>query len=594
MAAIYGLFGVKREAVLLKMERLLDHHGREKAREILASGGLGSVGQDPGGCGRHGQVVAAIAGMPFRLTRGGTIAAVGAGELARAFSDLGFEALADLDGQFAVAIWDGMSERLYLARDAFGTIPLYFSCGAEFSIFASEYKALLAYEAVPAQPDRVSISSFCSRGWVPAGRTFFGGIKPVLPGTCMVLKGGTLEAHRFYPQAAIDNPPIVPVSPGALVSEIETGVERIIALAGDRRVGMSLSGGIDSAFMATLVSRHLGHRKLHSFTVGFGKGDPEMEGARETAEFLNSAHHELVIEPADLPALLDTTVDAMEDPGGYDQSCSLFSLWKEARNHVDVLVSGNISDSLFAGMASHRRIWRANAFPTLWPWLREVERAEAEGGTPRGFWRLVWQFLGKRSEPFPCGAEIDLSSLPPDLWRTSSRRQTLYEHLDLTLQHWDGRMGSQVLIAAHSGILLAMPFSHRGIVEFALRVPDSQKVSRKRDKIILREAANQVLPTAVASRQKRVQQLRYDETFADTLNFLVDRYLHPKDVAARGLLDPAKITDIHQGGKSVYSKLEVQKLWNAICTEVWARNFLDRRSDYLSTDPNVPERGVVS
>ncbi|MFW8642987.1 hypothetical protein ACOJBO_10545 [Rhizobium beringeri] len=153
MAAIYGLFGVKREAVLLKMERLLDHHGREKARRDLGKWrGSGPWGKTRAVAAATDRWSRPSPACPSGLTRGGTIAAVGAGELARAFSDLGFEALADLDGQFAVAIWDGMSERLYLARDAFGTIPLYFSCGAEFSIFASEYKALLAYEAVPAQP----------------------------------------------------------------------------------------------------------------------------------------------------------------------------------------------------------------------------------------------------------------------------------------------------------------------------------------------------------------------------------------------------------------------------------------------------------
>src|SRR4029450_11720947 len=74
----------------------------------------------------------------------------------------GVEGLALIAGQFALALWDGATGHLVLARDRVGYAPLYFPLAGERLIFASEYKALLAIESVPARPNRTAIQTIQS------------------------------------------------------------------------------------------------------------------------------------------------------------------------------------------------------------------------------------------------------------------------------------------------------------------------------------------------------------------------------------------------------------------------------------------------
>ena len=55
-------------------------------------------------------------------------------------------------------------------------------------IFASEYKALLAIDAVPARPNRDAIQVIQSTKWVRPGATCLEGIYPVSPGTWVAIE----------------------------------------------------------------------------------------------------------------------------------------------------------------------------------------------------------------------------------------------------------------------------------------------------------------------------------------------------------------------------------------------------------------------
>src|SRR3546814_17245917 len=69
-----------------------------------------------------------------------------------------------LNGQFAIALWDGASRRLVLARDRVGIRPLYWSTADGPLWFASEPHALLAAVHGTAHPSvRGFLPAFCSR-----------------------------------------------------------------------------------------------------------------------------------------------------------------------------------------------------------------------------------------------------------------------------------------------------------------------------------------------------------------------------------------------------------------------------------------------
>src|SRR6185436_5178736 len=87
-----------------------------------------------------------------------------------------------LHGMFAFAIWDRGRQRVTLARDRLGIKPLYYACTDTELLFASEIKALLAAGSIKAAFNHQVLPEFLSTRFVSGEKTFFQGVRKLLPG----------------------------------------------------------------------------------------------------------------------------------------------------------------------------------------------------------------------------------------------------------------------------------------------------------------------------------------------------------------------------------------------------------------------------
>src|SRR3989454_11624700 len=93
------------------------------------------------------------------------------------YEEKGPDALHELNGMFAFAIWDEGERRLLLARDRLGIKPLYFREAEGRIAVASEIKGILADPPVPRSLDRRAPAGHLALQNVFRDKTFFEGIK---------------------------------------------------------------------------------------------------------------------------------------------------------------------------------------------------------------------------------------------------------------------------------------------------------------------------------------------------------------------------------------------------------------------------------
>src|SRR4029079_7655981 len=98
----------------------------------------------------------------------------------------GPECLGRLNGMFALALWDAVERRLFLARDRMGIKPLYYTETGDGLVFGSEIKALVACAEVGHQVNVPLIDSYFSFGYVPGEETLFDGIRKLRPGHWLI------------------------------------------------------------------------------------------------------------------------------------------------------------------------------------------------------------------------------------------------------------------------------------------------------------------------------------------------------------------------------------------------------------------------
>ncbi|CAM5330296.1 asparagine synthase (glutamine-hydrolyzing) [Mycolicibacterium aubagnense] len=514
-----------------------------------------------------------VSGRPRLLDGAGSVEFDPAGFLAL-FAKTGVAAFDQLDGQFAIVLFDSAARTAYLARDPFGTIPLYSARAENRLAYSVSMADLLQLEGTTVDYDGSAIAYFLREGWAPPFTSFLKAVRPVRPGYLEIVTPEAHKIHRLHPRPGDYPLPVQASSPGVLLSRIRKAVRDSGPIDG-MRIGVTLSGGIDSAAITALLREAYPGERLDTFTVGYGPDDPEIRGARATAAHFATSHHELFVGPQEVRDHVEETVAILGNPGGYDELPCLSALWKLAARHVDVLYSGNVSDAIFAGMSTHRRLWRHR---TAERYLR-----------PLGIRKGIDQGIHHKAQPgsVPCSV-IGHDNASSRFQHWLGHASTLFDALKSDLDTWDERTGAQTLLARHHGIELRAPFAHKQLIEFALQMRDADKVNILGVKRLFRRSLRSIVPASIRYRRKGIQHLRYDAEMRTMVLELLEHYLPAKTLRSRGLLDPASAGRITADVRSGLTPTNFRYAWNAVLFEIWCRTFIDgvlaptRRADPLA------------
>lgn len=256
-----------------------------------------------------------------------------------------------LDGMFSWAIWDGERSRLVLARDRFGTKPLYYFEYNAGVIFASEIKAILRVLKEKPNVNLSALQEYLTFRYIAGSSTLFEGIKELQPGH-YIFWSGNKKIEKIYWSVVED---VQEEDKSQNLHYHQDCIENLLKRAIKKRMGFSnkvganCSGGIDSG-LVTAFSSFMMEEPLSTYSVGFEeKGWDERYFAALTAKKYHTDHHELLAKSDvfanQLPRLNWYNDEPISDPN----SVFVFLLAKYSSEIVDLLLTGEGADEVFLG-----------------------------------------------------------------------------------------------------------------------------------------------------------------------------------------------------------------------------------------------------
>ncbi len=265
-------------------------------------------------------------------------------------------ALEKVEGMFGVAAIDTISDDLWLARDRFGEKPLFLDRRDSGFAFCSEISPLLIEGSSRPRSSPGGIISILRFGYATPGITAVDGIEEIKPGQWLKRRATGEEQSGFYwlPPDRIDEEAGPVERCGRKLDDLLAASVRD-RLSADVPIGLFLSGGIDSAAVASAASGLIG--RLPAVTIGFRDHRyDERPGARKTAAALGLELHEETCDAFGFsPNVVDELLFHYGQPFGDTSAVPTRLLARTARKHFTVALSGDGGDEIFCGYRSFVR-----------------------------------------------------------------------------------------------------------------------------------------------------------------------------------------------------------------------------------------------
>jgi asparagine synthase (glutamine-hydrolysing) len=300
---------------------------------------------------------------------------------------------------------------------------------------------------------------------------------------------------------------------------------------------------------------------------------------------LRTEHHESILEPRDLPRLLPTMVWHLEEPIGREDIAYLFVAARQAARHVDVLLAGFGFDGLFAGLPRHRLIDLAAKLPFARAPLEQFYDFTFRSVEPRTTAGRALKQAYFRGSDYPAPMVRGARPLPPfagfpleapQPLTTFLRRNLLLNPYQVAIEH----------LYASVGVRMNAQHTHPAFIAAAFAIPDALKIHGTTQKYILRKACAGLLPQDALTLPKSFNRLKHDLELCEVLDAIADDLLAPSAVAERGLFERRYVAALRsRPAHRPYSRERIYRLWSLLLTELWSRQYLDRRGAPLASAP---------
>lgn len=517
----------------------------------------------------------------------------------RAFDSLGTGAFRKLNGMFAFAIYDRQLEKLWLVRDRLGIKPLYYTLDEGSLIFASEIKTILSLRETMPACETAAIHEWLYYGNTLGERTFYRGIRRLLPGQFLEfdVREFTARLEGFWSvgqQAAMGSPTL---STHELVAETRRLLEEAVRrqLVSDVPVGVFLSGGVDSSAITAIASRHYSGR-LATYSAGFDGygGVDERPKARKLAARFGTDHHEVFISGDGLAERVEAMVCHHDAPFADAANLPLYLMASDIRSHTKVVLQGDGGDEVFGGYRRYvslryrglmRALARMKALAPLLPGNSALRRrvfryanafaAEDVGTTmarlltpldpstgPARIFAQPFRDEVMRADPFERYREVQSQYTRYD----TGHQMTL---VDLTVELPDIFLEKVDRATMAASLEVRVPFLDHDLVDFVSRLSSRQKMPYGRKKWLLKQALRGVVPDEILDGPKTGFNVPFAHWLRTSLKPLFFDHLRKFETRQPGVLSRENVEGAFTGlDRGVVE--DGYLLWNLLNLMMWS------------------------
>lgn len=279
------------------------------------------------------------------------------------FEAYGLDAVKEMKGMFAIALFDRQEKTLHLMRDRAGEKPLYYGIINGHFSFASDLNCLTVMENFHNSVSHEALAAMIRYKSVPQPLSIYEHIYKLLPGQILSIRAPFKKAvfstywsareaalhgmeHPFQGNEADARDELRRLLTNAIKEQ----------LVSDVPIGAFLSGGIDSPLVVSIM-QSICSEPVKTFTIGFQ--DPkynEAEYAKDISKHLGTDHTELYITEKDLKNVIPLLPTMFSEPLADPACLPAYLVSKLARSKVTVTLSGDGGDELFCGYDIYQRL----------------------------------------------------------------------------------------------------------------------------------------------------------------------------------------------------------------------------------------------
>lgn len=511
------------------------------------------------------------------------------------YERMGMDMLRDLDGMFALGIYDAGRQKVYLARDRAGKKPLYlWQEGGRFA-FSSELGVL--HRAIGLSLNEEQVSAYLYMGYFFGKATPYKNVTEIEAGTWMEidLATGSTRTERWFDINTLYASTTAMTEQEALEGldeRLRRSVYRRID-SSDLEVGAFLSGGIDSGLVTAVASEY--KPNLRTFTVRLPGSYDESVLAAQVAQRYGTRHSTIDISFDGLKNDFARIIAAYGEPFFDSSAIPSYYVSAAAKKHITVVLNGDGADELFGGYRRYLPFTYADFF-ALAPWQKGLATILA-GMAPPGHekqssYNYAYRLITLASFDKPLAI---YASATTDLFVGFKKELTHTPDLQ-AMEEWLGMIRDlrisplRKILAADFGALLPgdllpkmdiatmahalegrSPFLGKELLEWAPGLPDKYRLKGRTTKYLLRKLGEKYLPADLLQQPKRGFEVPLKNWMDHELKDVLRGYLEAPGALYPAFVRPAFVRSLLDRKVPISDEKRAKMLYALLCLEVWYR-----------------------